>query len=88
MTDDRLVRVDLRPLTTTRPAVAPGVLDVGGVPAWFVGQQSQGARLLRAYDLDAPPGPYRLRLLGTPEALDAAAEVELPALLAEVRWDG
>lgn len=88
VTDDRLVRVDLRPLTTRRPAVAPGVLDVGGVPAWFVGQQSQGARLLRAYDMDAPPGPYRLRLLGTPEALDAAAEVELPALLAEVRWDG
>jgi Zn-dependent protease with chaperone function len=88
LSDDRLVRVDLRPLTATRPAAAPDVLDVGGVPARFVGQQPQGARLLRAYDMDAPPGPYRLRLFGTPEALDAARGDELPALLAEVRWSG
>jgi hypothetical protein len=38
--------------------------------------------------MDAPPGPYRLRLLGPPEALAAATDDELPALLAEVRWSG
>jgi Zn-dependent protease with chaperone function len=85
--DDRTVQVDMRPVTATAPAAAPGILDVGGVPAWFVGQQSEGGRLLRAYDMDAPPGPYRLRVLGSPEAL-GSADGEVAELLADVRWSG
>jgi hypothetical protein len=81
------VQVDLRPVTAARPATAPGVVDVGGVPAWSVGQQLQGARLLRVYDMDAPPGPYRLRILVSPGAVEAARD-DLAELLVAVRWSG
>jgi Zn-dependent protease with chaperone function len=84
---DGSVQVDLRPVTAARPRTAPGVLDVGGVPAWSVGQQLQGARLLRVYDMHAPSGPYRLRLRGSPGALESATD-DLAELLVEVRWSG
>jgi hypothetical protein len=61
-------------------------VDVGGVRAWLVAEQTEGPLVLRSYDLSAPPGPYRLRLLGTPAAIDAAADEELAALLSSVRW--
>lgn len=80
------VRVDLSPIPASQPAAGTRILDVGGVRAWLVAEQPEGPLVLRSYDLSAPPGPYRLRLLGTPAALDAAADEELASLLSSVRW--
>ena len=80
------VRAELRPIPATQPTAGQGTVDVGGVRAWLVAEQTEGPLVLRSYDLSAPPGPYRLRLLGTPAAIDAAADEELAALLSSVRW--
>jgi hypothetical protein len=87
-TVNQRVRVNLSPIPETLPAQGPETLLVGGVEAWLVAEQAEGQLVIRAYDLSAPAGPYRLLVLGSPEALDAAVDHELADLLDGIQWAG
>lgn len=83
---DQTVRVTLAPVSTPAAPAGAERLQVGGVPAWYVGRESAGILELRGYDLRAPAGSYRLLVLGRAEVLEGAATGELTTLLAAVRW--
>jgi Zn-dependent protease with chaperone function len=87
ITLDQRVRVAVIPVDAVAPP-APGAptLLVGGVRAHLAARESRDHLELVAFDLTAPPGSYRVVLVGAPDALAAATAEELPLLLRAVRW--
>ena len=85
-TINQRIRLELDPVRATLPAQGSETLDVGGVRAWFVGEQTDGQLVVRAYDLSAPSGEFRLFVIGSPVAIAESRDEEIADLLDGIQW--